>query len=66
MEPLAAPKGSPPVALHQADIGTTETTAPLSKRKKICSPFALPVTDSDRLAWNSVIARRQRSLVLLL
>ncbi|KRX56195.1 hypothetical protein T09_4464 [Trichinella sp. T9] len=51
MEPLAAPKGSPPVALHQADIGTTETTAPLSKRKKISSPFALPVTDGDSGPW---------------
>ncbi|XP_003382296.1 hypothetical protein Tsp_09136 [Trichinella spiralis] len=44
MEPLAAPKGSSSVALRQADISTTETTAPLSKRKKISSPFALPVT----------------------
>ncbi|KRX59214.1 hypothetical protein T09_9401 [Trichinella sp. T9] len=66
MEPLTAPKTSPLVALSQVDSGTTETTAPLSKRKEISSLFALPVTDGDCPAWSSFIARRRRSLVPLL
>ncbi|KRX13523.1 hypothetical protein T07_5988 [Trichinella nelsoni] len=66
MEPLAAPKGSPPVALRHAESDTTETTAPLSKRREISSPFTLPATEGDCPAWSSDIARRRQSLVPLL
>ncbi|KRY48073.1 hypothetical protein T03_17231, partial [Trichinella britovi] len=45
MEPPAASKGSPPVDLCYIESGTTETTAPLSKRREISSPFSLPATD---------------------
>ncbi|KRY30764.1 hypothetical protein T01_10212 [Trichinella spiralis] len=66
MEPLAAPKGSPPVDLRHVGSGTTETTAPLFKRREISSKFTLPVTEGDCPAWSSVIARRRPSLVPLL
>ncbi|KRY65483.1 hypothetical protein T4A_10176 [Trichinella pseudospiralis] len=61
MEPLAASKGSPPVDFCQVESGTTETTAPLSKKRGTSSPFSLPTTDGVCPASSSVIARRRRS-----
>ncbi|KRZ81768.1 hypothetical protein T08_3734 [Trichinella sp. T8] len=61
MEPPAASRGSPPVDSCQIESGTTETTAPLSRRREISSPFSLPATDGACPAWSSVIAKRRRS-----
>ncbi|KRZ01373.1 hypothetical protein T11_15907 [Trichinella zimbabwensis] len=65
MEPSAAPKGSPPVDFRHVESDTTETTAPLSKRRDISCPFTLLRTDDECPAGSSVIARRRRSLVPL-
>ncbi|KRY86775.1 hypothetical protein T4D_15256 [Trichinella pseudospiralis] len=45
MEPPAASRGPPPVELCQIESGTTETTAPMSRRREISSSFSLPATD---------------------